>query len=140
MDPSSVFLFANYLAIPMWILMIFLPDWKVTSWLVERKIIPIVLATVYAIYISLAITSGDGMDFGSLEAVMDLFTEEQAVLAGWIHYLVFDLLIGMWMLNQKEAIGIHRVLMAICLFFTFILGPIGFLLFTLFKRIKKSKA
>ena len=80
------------------------------------------------------------MDFGSLASVMALFTEENAVLAGWVHYLAFDLLIGMWMIKQNEKIGIHQILMAPCLFATFMLGPVGFLLFMSMRTFKLKKA
>lgn len=120
----------------MWALMIFAPNWKWTRWLVDNKLIPIVLALVYATYIVLAISGGSDMDFGSLESVMILFQDKEAVLAGWVHYLVFDLLVGMWLLNQNREININPILMGIVLVGTFMLGPIGFLLFLFFKRIK----
>ena len=102
MTPTAVFSIASMIAMPMWILMIFLSKWKVTRFLIDFKIIPLVLAFIYAIYIFQAIQIGGMMDFGSLKSVMALFTEENAVLAGWVHYLVFDLLIGMWMLDQNK--------------------------------------
>ncbi|WP_299215538.1 ABA4-like family protein [uncultured Aquimarina sp.] len=139
MTPTDVFSFANMTAMPMWILMMLLPKWKVTRFLIEFKIVPLLLSVVYAIYIFLAMQIGGGMDFGSLNSVMELFTEENAVLAGWVHYLAFDLLIGMWILDQNKKLGIHQLLIAPCLFATFMLGPIGFLLFTIIRTIKLKK-
>lgn len=78
------------------------------------------------------------MDFGSLSSVMTLFTKEDAVLAGWIHYLAFDLLVGMWMLDLNKALGIHKAIMAPCLVLTFMLGPIGFLVFIIVKTLKNQ--
>jgi len=138
MTPTEVFSFANMTAMPMWILMVFLPKWKVTRFLIDYKIIPILLSLVYVIYIFLAIQTGGGMDFGSLASVMKLFTEEQAVLAGWVHYLAFDLLVGMWILDQNKELRIHQLLIAPCLLATFMLGPIGFLLFIIIKSIKQK--
>ena len=121
MTASQVFSIANLIILPMWLLMIFLPKWKVTRWLIDYKLIPIVLSLIYAVYISISLAGGGGMDFGSLESVMALFTAEDAVLAGWVHYLAFDLLVGMWMLDQNRALEIHPILMAPCLLFTCIL-------------------
>lgn len=121
----------------MWALMIFLPKWKVTRFLIDYKVIPLILSIIYAIYIGISLYSGGMMDFGSLQSVMALFTVENAVLAGWVHYLAFDLLVGMWMLDKNKTIGIHQILMAPCLFFTFMFGPVGFLLFMFIKSIKK---
>ena len=106
----------------------------------DYKVVPLILSLVYALYIVIAMRIGGGMDFGSLESVMALFTEENAVLAGWVHYLAFDLLVGMWMIKQNENLGIHQLLMAPVLFATFMLGPVGFLLFILMRSFKLKRA
>lgn len=140
MTPTDIFSIANMTAMPMWILMVLLPKWKVTRFLIDFKIIPIVLSLLYAFYIFQAIQIGGIMDFGSLASVMELFTEENAVLAGWVHYLTFDLMVGMWILDQNKKLGIHQLLIVPCLFGTFMLGPIGFLLFIIIKSIKQKKS
>ncbi|NER16621.1 ABA4-like family protein [Spongiivirga citrea] len=139
MTPTQVFSIANTVVLPMWILMIFLPKWKATRFLIDYKIIPILLSVVYVIYIAISLqSSSGGMDFGSLESVMNLFTKENAVLAGWVHYLAFDLLIGMWILNQNKQTKIHQVLIAPCLVGTFMFGPLGFLLFMIMRAFKQK--
>lgn len=138
MTASTVFSLANALVLPMWILMIFLPKWKPTQFLIYYKIIPILLSIIYVFYILQAIIANGMMDFGSLESVMELFSQQYAALAGWIHYLAFDLLIGMWIIDQNKDVNIHGVLMAPCLFLTFMFGPLGFLLFKVIKGIRSK--
>lgn len=138
MTATEVFSLANMTAMPMWVLMIFLPRWKVSRFLIDFKVIPIVLSAVYVIYIVQSMLSGGLMDFGSLSSVMELFTQENAVLAGWVHYLAFDLLVGMWILDLNKELGVHQLLIAPCLFLTFMFGPIGFLLFMAIKTIKNK--
>lgn len=138
MAPTDIFSIANLTAMPMWILMIFLPKWKLTRFLVDFKVIPIALSLVYFFYIVLSISNDGLMDFGSLSSIMELFTKENTVLAGWVHYLAFDLLVGMWMVTQNRELGIHQALMAPCLFLTFMFGPIGFLLFITIKTLKSN--
>jgi hypothetical protein len=140
MTPAEVFKIVGMMAMPMWILLIFLPKWKVTRFLIDYKIIPIALSGIYAIFIIQAIQIGGMMDFGSLKSVMQLFTEENAVLAGWVHYLAFDLLIGMWIVNQNKELNIHPIIIAPCLFGTFMFGPVGFLVFMIIRAIKLKKA
>lgn len=140
MIPSEVFKIVGTLALPMWILLIVLPKWKVTRFLIDYKIVPVLLSVVYAIYIAKALIAGGMMDFGSLESVMQLFTVENAVLAGWIHYLAFDLLVGMWMVNQNQTLQIHPIILAPCLVGTFLFGPVGFLIFMIIKSIKRKNA
>lgn len=140
MTTTEVFSIANSMVMPMWLLMIILPKWKATRFLIDYKVIPILLSLFYVYYMILHIQTGAGLDFGSLSSVMSLFTLENAVMAGWVHYLAFDLLVGMWMLNQNKNLGIHQLLMAPCLFATFMLGPVGFLLFMIIRTIKLRKS
>ena len=139
MSTPEVFSMANMVAMPMWLLMIVLPKWKVTRFLIDFKVIPLLLSIIYAIYIINSMLSSPPMDFGSLESVMNLFTFENAVLAGWVHYLAFDLVVGMWMLDENRTLKIHPLIMAPCLIGTFMLGPIGFALFMIIRAFKKSK-
>ena len=122
----------------MWLLLIILPNWKATRFLISYKVVPISLSIIYAFYLIQSFVTGPAMDFGSLEAVMKLFTVENAVLAGWLHYLAFDLLVGMWMLEQNKTLKIHQAIMFPCLVLTFMMGPIGFLVFFTIRSFKKQ--
>lgn len=139
MDPNQAFVIAGIITQPMWLLMIFLPNWKATRWLIDHKVIPIILAIMYAVFISMALISNGAMDFSSLASVMTLFTDPDAAVSGWIHYLCFDLLIGMWILDLNLKYKIHQLLLAPCLVCTFMLGPVGFLLFTIMTSIQKAR-
>ncbi|WP_410483839.1 ABA4-like family protein [Spongiivirga sp. MCCC 1A20706] len=140
MTPTEVFSIVNTAVLPMWILMIFLPKWKITRFLIDYKVIPLLLSVVYVIYIAISLQSGGMMDFGSLSSVMKLFTAENAVLAGWVHYLAFDLLVGMRILNQNKQLKIHQLLIAPCLVGTFMFGPFGFLLFMIMRALKLKQS
>ncbi len=140
MSPTEVFSIVNTIALPMWLLMIVVPKWKATRFLIDYKVIPLLLALVYAFYIFQALRIGGWMDFGSLDAVMTLFTKENALLAGWVHYLAFDLLVGMWILDENKKLGIHQLLLVPCLLGTFMFGPLGFLLFMIIRGIKVQRS
>ena len=66
MTPTIVFSIANILVVPMWILMVILPKWKATKFLMEYKVIPLLLALIYAVYIIQSLLTGGMLDFGSL--------------------------------------------------------------------------
>ena len=133
MSPESVFSFVNTFVLPFWIIIWFIPKWKHRNTAVY--IAAAILAATYATYLLL----GPGVDitqFGSLEGVKALFTNETAVLIGWIHYLAFDMLIGNWVVNQSQELGIKHILVLPCLLFCFMLGPVGYLLFQILKFTK----
>ena len=71
---------------------------------------------------------------------MKLFTNEWAVLAGWIHYLAFDLFVGSWEVRDSQERGVSHVLVIPCLFLTFMFGPIGFLAYTILRHFAANKA
>lgn len=136
MSPTHIFSAVNLLAMLMWILMIFLPNWKVTSLLIKYKVIPLSLSAIYVVYVIQGLLAGGMMDFSNLESVMALFTTEVAVLTGWIHYLAFDLIVGMWILDQNKQLKMNHLIIIPCLLATFIFGPLGFMLFMIIKFFK----
>lgn len=115
-----------------WLLIIILPRWRFTAKIVLNGAIPLLLSVAYLVLIVMFFGSAEG-GFGSLADVMKLFTNEWAVLAGWIHYLAFDLFVGSWEVKDAQANGISHWLVIPCLILTFLLGPIGFLLYNILR-------
>lgn len=129
MNAETIFSVANTTALLSWILIAAAPKWKFTRVVVVSGAIPILLSAAYLVLVVTFFGSAEG-GFGSLADVMKLFTNEWAVLAGWIHYLAFDLFVGIWEVRDAEEQGISHWLLIPCLFFTFMLGPIGLLMYT----------
>lgn len=139
MSPDSVFQTGNTIAMAGWIVLLILsPFWSGF----DKFLIGIVItlfAIVYAWLIFQVFTPGDFEKFGSLNGVMDLFTDKTAVTAGWVHYLAFDLLTGIWIKKNAQKYNIHHLILIPCLLFTFMLGPIGLLLYLLVRFIKTKQ-
>jgi hypothetical protein len=128
MNAEQIFSLANTLALIGWVLLAVAPRWKWTNRLVLSGAIPLLLSVAYLILIALFFGQSEG-GFGSLAGVMKLFTNQWATLAGWIHYLAFDLLVGLWEVKDAQRRGISHWFVVPCLLLTFMLGPIGFLLY-----------
>lgn len=128
MNAETVFSIANLTAMAGWLLLIFAPRWNWTRKIVIVGAIPLLLSAAYLILIVLFFGKADG-GFDSLANVMKLFTNQWAALAGWIHYLAFDLFVGGWETRDAQEKGISHWLVIPCLILTFLLGPIGFLLY-----------
>ncbi|MBL8180582.1 MAG: DUF4281 domain-containing protein [Blastocatellia bacterium] len=133
MKAEQIFTIANSIALIAWLLIAILPRWKVTRAVVLSGGIPLLLSAGYAILVVLFFGKAEG-GFDSLPNVMKLFTNEWAVLAGWIHYLAFDLFIGSWEVRDAERKGISHFLVIPCLVFTFLLGPAGLLGYCILRR------
>ncbi len=138
MNAETVFSIANTLALIGWILLIFAPRWKWTQKVVVSGGVSLLLSVAYLILVVLFFGKAEG-GFGSLADVMKLFTNQWATLAGWLHYLAFDLLVGGWEVRDAQSRGISHWFVIPCLVLTFLLGPIGFLLYHILRLVVPNK-
>ena len=68
--------------------------------------------------------------FDSLESLAALLNhDERLLLAAWLHYLAFDMLIGKMILEDSQARGVPHGWMLAPLLLCFVMGPIGWLLY-----------
>lgn len=128
MTPDVLFGIANPLALLGWVALALSPLAPRLALGVAGVVIPLVLSACYAGLV-LAFWSGAEGGFGSLAEVQALFTDPSIALAGWVHYLAFDLFVGAWATRVAREEGISHVLMLPCLLLTFLFGPAGFLAF-----------
>lgn len=116
-----------------WFLLVFAPRWKYTKTLTLLP--PLLHALIYTLTLFSTMLEGldTSIDFNSLEGIVTLFKDPTTVFAGWVHYVVFDLLIGRSIVldSVKREVGVigHAFLIVPCLFFTLMSGPFGWLLY-----------
>jgi hypothetical protein len=128
MTPDQLFQLANPLALLGWLVLIASPLAPRAAQAVAGAAIPLLLSLAYAGLV-LAFWSKAPGGFGSLPEVMALFTHPQIALAGWLHYLAFDLILGAWEVRTARTEGIPHWAVVPCLILTFLFGPAGFLAF-----------
>jgi hypothetical protein len=73
----------------------------------------------------------------SLGGIGSLFADPRLLLLGWVHYLAFDLWVASWEAEEGARHGMSHWLLAPCYFLTFMLGPLGLLLFLLLRTLKR---
>ena len=129
MTADSLFALANNLVLPAWLLLVIAPGWEWTQRLVHAAWIPMLLGGAYLGLALLGPGAPEGADFSTLPGVMRLFDSPVAVLAGWIHYLVFDLFVGAWEVRDARRRGVSHLWVVPCLVVTLMLGPAGLLLY-----------
>jgi hypothetical protein len=129
MDAETIFRIANSVAIVGWLVLLASPVMPKVAHYVSAVAIPLLLAVVYSALI-MAFWSGGQGGFDSLEHVAELFRSPELLLAGWIHYLAFDLFVGAWITRKARKDGIAFWAVIPCLVLTFLFGPAGFLLFS----------
>ena len=134
MQSQTVFQFCSTIAMIGWILLIIFPNW----FRIDKFIIGIIVTLFAIVYTWLLFDCfhfSDFKKFGSLDGVMELFKNPALVTAGWVHYLAFDLMTGVFIKKNSVKHGISHWLIIPCLLLTFMVGPVGLLLYLLLRFI-----
>jgi len=137
MSPQQVFSVANAVALLAWIMLAVLPGRPWVTKMITTKVVPSLLAVLYTgIVVSLFGRTPGG--FLTLAGVGMLFSNPWLLLAGWVHYLAFDLLVGSWELQDAREHGIPHWTVVPCLALTFLFGPAGWLLYTILRSTRRT--
>ncbi len=144
MTLETAFSAANLVALLGWIGLLLAPLAR-TRLVAGARIVGFGLCLAYAATLALAIThpqagGASGGGFGSLAAVAILFSNKGALLAGWIHYLAFDLWTGAWETEDAARAGVPHWLLLPCLVLTFMLGPVGLGLYLIIRTAYRGRA
>ncbi len=129
MTPDVLFQIANPIALLGWIALLFSPLWPRAADCIAALIVPGLLAVAYVALLAAYWGRAEEGGFGSLDEVAALFAHRHVLLAGWLHYLAFDLLVGAMIVRQGRALRMPFWSVLPCLPLTFLFGPAGFLLF-----------
>ena len=134
MTPESIFSMCSYIVLPSWALLIFAGRWKWTAQLICGFVVPVLLGILYfglLVHVGMEMYKAGEMygGFRSLADVAQLFSNPYALLAGWVHYLAFDLFIGSWEVRDAQRFDISHWLVIPCLLLTFLFGPVGLVLY-----------
>ncbi len=105
------------------------------------RLVAAVLCGAYAVFLVKGlVTQGvpAGANFTSLAGVRILLGSPEALLAGWVHYLAFDLFTGAWEAENAPAARVPHWLLLACLALTLLVGPFGLLVYLLIKAARQK--
>jgi hypothetical protein len=128
MTPERIFSLANSTALIGWLILVFAGRMRWAAALITGAILPALFAVLYAGLIAAHWGETPG-GFSTLAGVATLFSNPWLLLAGWIHYLAFDLFIGSWQVRDAASRNIPQIAVIPCLVLTFLFGPAGLLLY-----------
>jgi hypothetical protein len=138
MTPERLFSILNLVAMAAWLPLLFLPRRRWATSVVP-VVMPALLAVVYVALVIVSLPWGDG-GFSSLAGVKALFDNPWGLLAGWTHYLAFDLFVGGWAVRDAQQRGIPHLVMVPVLLLTFLFGPGGLLLYLAIRTFVPGRA
>jgi len=130
--PDALFGAANGLAMLGWIALAVSPArtrWAGAARWFAGRVVPLLLAVAYVVLFARNGMADGG--YGSLAEVRRLFAVPELLIAGWIHYLAFDLFVGAWIAERSAELGLPHLALLPLLVLTFLFGPAGLLAFVL---------
>lgn len=137
MNLDGIFQTCSMIAMAGWLVLLASPFLPRLADHICALAIPALLAIAYSGLILASWTGAEG-GFDSLPNVMLLFTQPEIVLAGWIHYLAFDLFVGAWEVRTARAERVPFLLVIPCLALTFLFGPAGYLAFSALRAARAA--
>ncbi len=132
MSMETLFAISSPVAMLGWIALIIAPIIPNWSNRIATYISPLLLSLAYMSLI-LAFWSDAKGGFDTLANVQLLFTQSEIAMAGWLHYLAFDLFMGAWIVREARKADISHWFIIPILPFTLLFGPIGYVLFVALK-------
>ncbi|WP_420407296.1 ABA4-like family protein [Hoeflea sp.] len=132
---ETLFSMAGAIAMAGWLALLASPFIPKLADRISGLAVPLALSVAYTGLV-LANWSGAEGGFDSLDNVALLFQSRELLLAGWIHYLAFDLFVGAWEVRTARQERIAFLLVIPCLVLTFLFGPGGLLLFQALRLVR----
>jgi hypothetical protein len=122
LSAENAFQLLNLAVLPWWGVWLVAPRSGLALRAASHGAVFVGLATLYTVLLGATIAAGGsdgGLDFDGLRAVL---AEPVGFLAGWTHYLCFDLFVGAWIVREARRLDVEP---RAYLFFTLMAGPIG---------------
>ena len=131
---ENIYLWTNFGILPLWLMLIIIPNSKFTQFFVNSIIVPLILSATYAYIIYQAILMDEPIfDFFKLYLNLDnlytLFATENFLLVFWIHFVALNLFLGSWISRDGVKYNMSRSLVSLPLILVYFTGPLGLVLY-----------
>ena len=133
---ETIYVLANASVMPFWVLMMFAPKSRLAERLFSTPLVPAVFALFYTGLLLASFVVGEGGDMFSLDGLRLAFTRDVVLLLAWVHYLCFDMVVGLWEWRDAKRLDLPWVWVAPCMLFTLLFGPLGFLCYVVFRKVR----
>jgi len=135
---ENIYIFANYGILPFWLLLITIPNSRITQIFVNSIILPLILsaAYIYVIYQTILLDEPILNIFKlylSIDNLYTIFATESFLLIFWIHFLALSLFLGSWVSRDQKKIVVFPL---VVIYFS---GPVGFVLYWFFRIFYSKK-
>ena len=131
---ENIFIWSNVGIIPFWIMLLLVPNARITKIFVNSIILPLILATAYCYVIYQSIIINEPFYniykiFTSLDDLYTIFSTENFLLIFWLHFLALNLFLGSWISRDAVKYNISRTIVFLPLIFAYFTGPLGLVIY-----------
>ena len=135
---ENIYLWTNFGVLPFWLMLIIIPNSRITQLFVNSIVLPLILATAYVYVIYQAILLDEPVFdvfklYLSLDNLYTVFATENFLLIFWIHFLALNLFLGSWVSRDGIKYNIPRRVITVPLILIYFTGPLGLVLYWLFR-------
>ena len=142
---ESLFLWANFGILPFWLMIILIPNLKITQIFANSIIIPVILALLYSYVFYLGFITDKTFIFESfnlytgLDSLYTIFSNEIFLLLFWFHFLALNFFLGSWISKDALKFNISKRIVFFPLVFVYFTGPLGLFLYWLIRIFYAKK-
>jgi hypothetical protein len=123
---EALFVAGNAVVLVPWLLLLLAPKARATRLLVHSGAPAVLLVPLYIACIFFDPRGPSGGSFWSVAGVQAIFASPRTAVGCWIHYLIFDLLVGAWIARDARRLAVPHVVAAPCMLVTLFFGPVGY--------------
>jgi hypothetical protein len=127
-------MWVNLGVLPVWLMLIIFPQSHLCRYFVT-SIFPFFIlsaAYVFALYRSYLLGDdfiGNFSLYLGLDELSGLFEDHLYLMIFWTHFVAINLFIGGWIVKDAQKFNINKILLAIPLIITYLIGPIGLFIY-----------
>ena len=135
MSADDFYWYASVLIFLPWAMLMFAPRFIYTEKIAFGCAVLLLLAAAVYTFAYLRAENAGG-DLFSLEGFKNLFRSKEMLLTGWLNYLSFCLLVGVWQVHDSENEKIPHLFVVPSLLLTLVMGPGGLVVYLLVRYFK----
>ncbi len=131
---ETLYMWINLGVLPFWFILIVFPESHLSRIFVTSIFPFLILSVVYIFILYKSYLIGYDFDgnfslYLGLNELSRLFEDHLYIMIFWTHFIAINLFIGGWIVKDSQKFSINKVLMAVPLIMTYLIGPIGLFLY-----------
>lgn len=129
-----LYMWINIGVLPFWFILIVFPQSHLSRIFVTSIFPFFILSGVYIFILYKSYLIGYDFDgnfslYLGLSELSRLFEDHLYIMIFWTHFIAINLFIGGWIVKDSQKFSINKVLMAVPLIVTYLIGPLGLFLY-----------